>query len=255
MSDILRPRLSPWWRLRRAILGGWIGEGLAQGPPGRVLKTDLFDEAGGPHHHAQDLSAPGSLVGIDHNPAVVRRAKARLGETARCVVADVRRLPFAAGAFPVVVSLSTLDHFEDERDIGASLRELGRVQPSGARLLLTMDNPANPEVALRRLLPRIVLRHLRADTFFLGETVGARVGRRLLEEAGYSVERTGYLIHVIRYPAIRVLQWLEKGRHARLLAAAERAVLAVERFGRLPTRGLTGHYVAWVALKSRASEQ
>jgi len=118
-------------------------------------------------------------------------------------------------------------------------------------LLLTLDNPANPEVGLRRLLPGFVLRRLRADTFFVGETVDAQEGRSLLEESGYTVERIDYLIHVIRYPAIRVLQWLERGRLVGLLAAAERAVLAAERLARLPSRSLTGHYVAWVARRGR----
>ena len=251
ISDTVRPRLSPWWRLRREILGGWIARGLVKGRPGRALKTDLFDEASGPYHHAGDLSAPGDFVGLDKDPGVVRRAKARLGMSASCVIGDVRHLPFAAGVFPVVVSLSTLDHFEHVEDIGASLRELARVQSSGGRLLLTLDNPANPEVGLRRLLPGFVLRRLRADTFFVGETVDAQEGRILLEESGYTVERIEYLIHVIRYPAIRVLQWLERGRLVGLLAAAERVVLAVEGLGRLPTRVLTGHYLAWVARKSR----
>lgn len=251
MSDILRPRLGPWWRLRQVILDGWIAGGLLEQPPGRALKTDLFDEASGPYHHAHFLSSWGSFVGLDRNPLVVRRAKARLGGSALCVVADVRRLPFVAGAFPVIASLSTLDHFEAKREISASLHELARVQPPGGRLLLTLDNPANPEVALRRLLPPAVVNRLRADTFFVGESLDAREGRRLLEEAGYSVERVDYLIHAFRYPAIRVLRWLEGRRALRLLAAAERAVLAAERLAQVASRSLTGHYLAWTAVKGR----
>ncbi|MGH2627430.1 MAG: hypothetical protein ACRDHY_12355, partial [Anaerolineales bacterium] len=106
MSDIFRPRLSPWWRLRQTIVSRWIARGLAGTPPGPALKTDLFDEASGPFHHAPDLSGPGGFVGLDKDPGVVRAAKVRLGEPARCVVADVRHLPFAAGAFATVVSLS-----------------------------------------------------------------------------------------------------------------------------------------------------
>lgn len=251
ISDIIRPRLSPWWRLRQVMLDGWIAVGLPEQPSGRALKTDLFDEASGPYHHAHLLSSRGDFVGVDRDPEVVRRAKARLGRSALCVVADVRHLPFAAGAFPVIASLSTLDHFEEKRDIGASLRELARVQSPGGRLLLTLDNPANPEVALRRLLPAIVLRRLRADTFFVGKSMGAWEGGRLLEESGYLVERIDYLIHAFRYPAIRALDWLERRRLGPLLVAAERAVLVAERLARFPSRRLTGHYVAWVARKNR----
>ncbi|MGH2627044.1 MAG: hypothetical protein ACRDHY_10380, partial [Anaerolineales bacterium] len=149
-----------------------------------------------------------------------------------------------------VVSLSTLDHFERATDIEASLRELARVQPAGGRLLLTLDNPANPEVALRRLLPRGLVRRLRADTFYLGETVGERRGGRLLTDAGYEVERVAYLIHALRYPAIRLLRWVDRPRLTGLRRIVEGLLLAAETLDKLPTRGVTGHYVAWVSRKN-----
>jgi SAM-dependent methyltransferase len=248
-SDSILPRRSPWWRVRRRILAVWIDRSLSETLLGWALKTDLFDEASGPHHHAADLPPRLRFLGIDQDPAVVRQARQRLKKGGTCVVADVRHLPFKAEVLPAVLSLSTLDHFENPADIAAGLEEISRVQRIGGRLLLTMDNPANPEVALRRILPAGLVQRLRADRFFIGATVGGREGRELLEHAGYRVEKTEYLIHAFRYPAIRTLAWLERIGWSGLLKAMERLVLALEILGRLPIGMITGHYVAWIATK------
>jgi len=118
----------------------------------------------------------------------------------------------------------------------------------GGRLLLTLDNPLNAEVALRSRLPGPILRRLRADAFPLGRTLGPRAGRRLLEQVGFEVERCDSLVHSPRYPAIRLLAWLERVA-APWARRAEQMVVAAEWLGRLPTRHLTGHYVAWIARK------
>src|SRR5204863_8026948 len=67
---------------------------------------------------------------------------------------DVRALPFADGSFDVVVSTSTLDHFQARADIDTALRELHRVLASDGLAVVTLDNPWNPLVALRNALPR-----------------------------------------------------------------------------------------------------
>jgi SAM-dependent methyltransferase len=246
----VRPRDTPWWRAQREILTRWIARALAGVPAGPVLKTDLFDEASGPYHHAHGLPASLAFVGVDQDPGVVRQARERLGARlgAACVVADVRRLPFADNTMSAVVSLSTLDHFEGVADIALSIAEIYRVLAPGGRLVLTLDNPRNPEVALRSRLPEPIRRRLRADTFPLGRTLGAREGRQVLRAAGFRVEREEYLVHVARYPAIRLLRWLERRRPA-WARRAERTVQAGERLDRLPTRSLTGHYLGWTAVK------
>src|SRR4029434_1314077 len=59
------------------------------------------------------------------------------------------RTVFADEAFDVIVSNSTLDHFGSWAELGASLHELHRVLKTRGLLIITLDNRANPIVALR----------------------------------------------------------------------------------------------------------
>jgi SAM-dependent methyltransferase len=245
----LRARQGAWWRVHRALLLPWIEQTLEAAPDGAVLKTDLFDEASGPHHFANAAGAR-RWLGIDLDLGVARAARRRLaaeGLAGGCVVADVRRLPFAAGGLAAALSLSTLDHFEAPAEISAALQEIGRALRPGGRLLLTLDNPANPEVTLRAHLPARLVARLREDTFHLGITVGAGGGARLLAAAGWIVERRGFLVHSPRWPAIRLLARLESGGRASALAWALRGVVGFERLARTPLARLSGHYTAWIA--------
>ncbi len=93
---------------------------------------------------------------VKSSPSIVRSTSpsARVWPPARapspppmCAV-----LPFADGAFDLVVSNSTLDHFRTPADIQTSFAELHRVLAPGGSLILTLDNPSNPVVALQKLL-------------------------------------------------------------------------------------------------------
>jgi SAM-dependent methyltransferase len=115
---------------------------------GRVLKTDVFDEAVAEGLAPFLARRADALVAIDASPAAVEAARRRRPELdAR--VADVRSLPFEDGSFDVVVSTSTLDHFQARADIDTALLELGRVLAPGGLAVVTLDNPWNPLVALR----------------------------------------------------------------------------------------------------------
>jgi SAM-dependent methyltransferase len=248
----IHPRRTPWWRAQRDILARWMTDALDRTPGGHLLKTDLFDEASGPYHHALGLPSRFRFVGIDQDLGVVREARRALGAgRSACVVADVRHLPLGDNSMSLVLSLSTLDHFETVGDIEQSLAELFRVLSAGGRLVLTLDNPSNPEVALRSRLPGPILRRLRADTFPLGRTLGVRQARRALEAAGFEIEREDYLIHSVRYPAIRLLAWLERVAGPAWARRGEMGVAAADILGRLPTRRLTAHYLGWIAAKPR----
>lgn len=262
-AEIMHLRPSPrelprregaWWRAQATTLREWIGRTAGSAQPGWVLKTDLFDEASGPHHHAADFPAHVQFLGIDIDYAVARAARARLqaeGHAAALVVGDVRALPFSGRSIRLVVCLSTLDHFPSEEDIRLSLVELRRVLCLDGRMLLTLDNPLNPEVALRSWLPARLVRLLRADSFPLGATLEPGQANRLLAALGFSIDEQGYVIHAPRYPLIRLGRWL--GRHGamRLEQWLERAQRAMEGLGRTPLRALSGHYLFWILSPAR----
>lgn len=98
---------------------------------GRILKTDLFDEACGEGIQPLLASRARTTVGVDLSVSAVRFARySHPGLLA--AAADVRHLPFSDGVFDAVVSNSTLDHFPCHRNILAAVRELYRVLREGA---------------------------------------------------------------------------------------------------------------------------
>jgi SAM-dependent methyltransferase len=207
-------------------------------PARRALKTDLFDEAVGAGLVAPLRERAAEVVAIDVSPEVVAAAHRRHPELdARC--ADARRLPFEEGAFDVVLSNSTLDHFETLDDVAAALAELHRVLEPGGRLLVTLDNAANPLVRLRNALPAQLMSRLRLVPYPVGATCGPIRLRRLLAGAGFDVEATCALMHCPRL-LVRAASALAPGASARLV----RGALALEGLGALPTRYLTGQFVA-----------
>lgn len=224
--------------VNRALVARWLPS-LAGA---RVLKTDLFDEAVAGGLVPGLRSAGASVVGIDVSESTIAAARARNPHlTAK--VADVRRLPFPSGSFDVVVSNSTLDHFASADDLTLGVRELHRVLRRGGTLLITLDNAANPLVALRNLLPARALRRLGLVHYFLGATCGPRRLSKLLRAAGFELERTGSVMHFPRLAA-RVLAATVGPRPALL-----RLLLAAERLERSPLRYATGQFVAARAVK------
>ena len=117
----------PLWRsyvdgLHRRWLLSWLeGRTFA-----KVLKTDLFDEAlgDGLDDVLTSLILPGGEChGLDVSSVLVARALQRHPcLSVHC--GDVRCLPLAADQFDLIVSNSTLDHFEQSADLQVSLHWL-----------------------------------------------------------------------------------------------------------------------------------
>jgi SAM-dependent methyltransferase len=222
------------------LLAEWLPPGRAR----RILKTDLFDEAVGTGLVPTLALRADEVVAIDVSPAVVETARRRHPDLdGRC--ADTRELPFADGTFDVVISNSTLDHFDAIDDVRASLAELHRVLEPGGRLLITLDNGANPLVLLRNALPAWPLRKLGVVPYPVGATCGPRGLRRLLAGAGFEVEAARAVMHCPRL-AVRAAASLAPGRSKRLLGA----VLGLERLGATPLRYVTAQFVAASARRS-----
>lgn len=255
------------WRAHSDAVNARLLDAWLPGPLGQVLKTDLFDEAVSPGLADPLLARAVRVTGIDVNQRI-RDAAARRRPEIRAVEADVQELPFADGAFDTIVSNSTLDHFDDTGEIHASLRELARVLAPGGRLLVTLDNPWNPVVGLGKALRGAGLnrawQRTGASTAKVGLApyyVGATLGRDELADAlsacALEVVRTGTIVHAPRLLAVLAGSALEPrlgdGGERRFLRALE----ACEGLGRLPTRRVTGHFVAALARRppERASAE
>jgi SAM-dependent methyltransferase len=213
----------------------------------RALKTDLFDEATGPRGLTPALARSArSVVGIDLSVATSRFARRGDASVATCT-ADVRRLPFDAGSFDLVLSNSTLDHFRAFEDLVTSLGEIARVLRPGGRLLLTLDNLVNPVVALRRILPYSWLSRLHLVPYFVGCTCGPRRLRRLLGEAGFRIRRMGSMMHCPRLPAVLACEltqrWADEASRPGLFGLLD----ACEHLAKLPSRYLTGYFICVLA--------
>jgi SAM-dependent methyltransferase len=140
-------------------------------------------------------------------------------------------VPFEDGTFDVVVSTSTLDHFETVAEIGAALRELRRVLAPGGTLIVSLDNLANPLVAVRNALPFRWLNSVGLVPHYVGATCRPRELERLLARAGLDVDATTAIMHVPRVIALAVGRGMD-------------TMLRFERLGGLPSRFLTGQFVA-----------
>jgi SAM-dependent methyltransferase len=216
----------------------------------RVLKTDLFEEAVGEGLVPLLVDVADEVHAIDVDAATIESASARCGAVLHAARADVRSLPYPDGHFDAIVSTSTLDHFGGFEDLRAGLRELDRVLRPGGELVVTLDNLANPVVRLRNALPFPLLRRLGLVPYFVGATCGPRRLREELAALGLVVEDERVVLHCPRVPAIHAARVLERrngrARGERFL----RFLMGMERLGRLPTRNLTGYYVAVRARKA-----
>jgi len=236
---------TPLWRRHAdlatlALLERWLPAGRSR----RVLKTDLYDETWGDGLVPALAARAERVAGIDVSPVIAAGAVRRGGATA--VAGDVRRLPFRDGAFDVVVSNSTLDHFSDHAQIAAALRELERVIVPGGVLIVTLDNPGHPLVRLRnRLSP--LLRRVGVVPYAVGATHGRDGLRGALEDAGFTVAE---LTAVHHFPRV-ALVGIERTLGGRAGPGALRVACAAERLGRWPTRWWTGQYVAALARRRR----
>jgi ubiquinone/menaquinone biosynthesis C-methylase UbiE len=215
---------------------------------GKVLKTDLFDEALAEGLHAVAASHAERFIGIDISFPIIEAARMRY-PTLQAIEADVRHLPFADAAFDVIISNSTLDHFPSKDDIALSLREFHRVLHSDGLLLLTIDNLANPLVALRNALPFSWLYRLGIVPYYIGAACRPDGLRAILEDAGLKVLELDAVMHCPRVLAVAAARWIEK--HATL--NTQRRFLgfmrAFERLAYLPTRFITGHFIAAKVVK------
>src|SRR5581483_12198706 len=158
-----------WFRGMREISRVLLEPHLQSGP--RVL--DAGCGTGGYLRWLLDGGSVSSAAGVDVATAAVELARRHVPE-ADLHVAPLSELPFAAGAFDLVVSNDVLQHV-DESELEASLGELRRVLRAGGTLLLRTNGSW-------RLRPE------RSDwRAYDPKTLGQQ-----LAAAGFAVERVTY---------------------------------------------------------------
>lgn len=237
------------WRMvsdavNTALLNRW----LPRNPGGSVLKTDLFDEVVGSGLVPWLSASFAHVAGVDISPALVDIVRARYPEL-HADTGDVRELPFPDATFDNVVSNSTLDHFPSYDDIGVALKELHRVMRTGGTLLVTLDNPRNPVIAIRNALPERLRAASRMVPFAVGATCGPRQLRALLQQTGFEVLRMGAVFHCPRVLVVLGGHVIDRFGDATAKRRYAKFWTAFEGLGKLPTRFLTGHFVAALARK------
>jgi SAM-dependent methyltransferase len=237
-----------WRRHSDAVNIALISDWLPRERLRRILKTDLFDEAVCDGVYAALASRADEVVGLDVAAAVIGAAK-KTHPGLKSTAADVRSLPLRTSSFDAIVSLSTLDHFDAEGDIPRALRELYRVLRPGGVLILTLDNLANPVIRLRNALPFGLTHGAGLVPYPVGRTHRPQELDKLVRDAGFMITETSAVMHaprVLAIPVMNLLAMADKGPLGRALA---RAAMVFESLRPLPTRFLTGHFIAVRATK------
>jgi SAM-dependent methyltransferase len=242
---------NPIWRcFSDNLIRDWLIKSLPPGRVAAVLKTDLFEEAVGEGIYPLLESVSERVFAIDLSGAVCRRAAGRYKDLL-VLVSDVRQLAFAPASFDLIVSISTLDHFEDQSHIPAALGQLFSALKPGGLLLVTLDNPSNPVVRLRNALPWRVLQGLGLVPYPTGATLGAEEFQKLLECTGFQVSAARTLLHVPRSPAILLARLLSHLPGAASSSLFCRCARTFEALGRLRSARFTGYYIAFQAQRPR----
>jgi SAM-dependent methyltransferase len=231
---------------KRAVHLEWIIRNVRDRRVPVLLKTDLFEEAHGGDELLFSLPFRADrTIGIDIDSTTVLRAAVRAnGNRTRLLAADVRHLPLPPGSVNVVLSNSTLDHFQTAGDLEVSLRELARVLKPGGLLLITLDNPQNPLYFVFRACARWIAPPLR-----LGRTASSRGLAELLRRAGFEVLSSDRLVHNPRFVSTLLFLALRRVLGARGDGAIAWLLRLFAAMGRFPTSRYTAVFIAACARK------
>ena len=225
---------------------GFIRRWAADFQAETLVKTDLFEEANGLDRILFDLDCgQRRTLGFDICvPTAVRAGKLGRGSGVGFMAADARTLPLADESVDLIVSTSTLDHFDHPAEFEASLKDLGRVLRPGGRLLLTLDNPSNPTYQVLRLACRIP-----GAPFSLGYTPSKKRLVENLESVGLRPLGWESLLHNPRLVSTLLFLAMRRTMGSHAEGAVSFALKSFAALERLPTRNLTSCFNAVCAEK------
>ena len=219
----------------------------------RILKTDLYDEAVTSCNLISLFPQSKSITGIDISFEVAALAKQRLQneQNHRCdvVVCDTRKFAFKSCAFDEIISNSTLDHFPEKKDIGTAVHELSRILKPRGTLIITLDNPLNPIVSLRNMLPYHLLKSLGLIHYYVGKTISKSELIRLLELNGFKTQSITFIDHTPRLLVVWIGHIIEKINNRAIKTCFSRILESCEYLQRTPLGNFTGNFVAAKAIK------
>ena len=248
---------NPWFHYQAGTYVRWVETRLARtalSGPVRLLKTDAFEEACG-FRTVASLFGRGSSVLMDVSPRILARALGALGADGgrpNGCATDVRRLALRPAAFDLILSPSTLDHFADERDIAAALAELHGTLRPGGEIVVTLDNPANPILRLRRAVHELTGPIGGVIPFPMGRTLSRAALEAALAAAGFEVLESGYLVHAPRIVGLWLGEWAARRGPGPASARIERWLGGVDRALALPPlRRWSAHFVVAHARRPR----
>jgi SAM-dependent methyltransferase len=201
-----------------------------------ILKTDLFEEAFGGDYLLPGLFPEARLVcGMDSAFSTARRAALRHESlSTRVAVMDAQTPAWGAGRFDLILSTSTLDHFEERAEFIRSIVALAELLRPGGLLILTLDNPLNP---LYHLLRRYSRR--KAAPFPLGYTPGFGTLCSDLRACGLEIGEDEWILHNPRGLSTLLFVGLQKLFGRRADGLVKGCLRTFELLGRLPTRRFT----------------
>lgn len=231
-------------KVNKKLFSRW----LSQKKVNCILKTDLFDESLSEGLQPLLSQHTHGFFGMDLSLPTTRLAKSKHNQL-KAIVADVRNLPFKSESFDVIVSNSTLDHFQTSAEIVDSLKELNRVLKGEGQLFITLDNVSNPSIFLRNILPFKILNHLGIVPYYIGKSFGPRRLKSTLESLNYLVVEVTAFWHFPRLFLGGVAFWVEKYFSEQLKQNFVESILSFECLSKLPAKYLTGQFVAARAIK------
>jgi SAM-dependent methyltransferase len=216
--------------------------------PQTVVKTDVFEEANNQDAVLPNVKLGQSLsLGFDVELRTVAKAHLRYkSETPQFLNADTRNLPFASDSLELIISTSTLDHFETRAEFVESIRELARVLHPQGRMILTMDNPWNPGY-----FPLYALFRLPFAPFKLGYTPTCARLDADLRDAGLTPQAWRALIHNPRMITTLILLGLRKLFGASADGVVSSYLNFVAKCEHLPTRWFTCVFMAVCVVKGK----
>lgn len=213
-----------------------------------LLKTDLFDESLTDGVYPLMKSRAKRVVGMDISPAILAAVRQR-HQDIELIEADVRDLPFPDKTFDAIISNSTLDHFHTADEILLSLAELKRVLKTNGLLFVSLDNMANPAIAVRNFLPFKLLNKLGLVPYYVGVSFGPSRLKRALRDLGFEIQEIDALWHFPRVFAVSIANFLEKYASKNWQKRYLDFLMLFEKLANLPTRFLSGYFVIVKARK------